>query len=157
MGPDDHEFTPALDAARKRRMDLHEALVELEQAISAPAPGRIPDWADTVGGKLANLRDAFGEHILGTEEQFGLYEEILNLAPHLAPKVAVLREEHPTIAAAIAERIDIVTDPEALPVDESVDDIRDEIQRLLGRIIRHRQHGADLVWEAYNLDIGGMG
>jgi hypothetical protein len=27
---------------------------------------------------------------------------------------------------------------------------------LLGRIVRHRQLGADLVWEAYNLDIGGI-
>jgi len=26
----------------------------------------------------------------------------------------------------------------------------------LGRIVRHRQLGADLVWEAYNLDIGGV-
>jgi len=27
---------------------------------------------------------------------------------------------------------------------------------LLGQIVRHRQLGSDLVWEAYNLDIGGI-
>jgi hypothetical protein len=33
---------------------------------------------------------------------------------------------------------------------------RDDLQRLLGRVVRHRQLGADLVWDAYNLDIGGI-
>ena len=37
----------------------------------------------------------------------------------------------------------------------SVDEARDEIQRLLGRLVKHRQRGADLVWEAYTRDIGG--
>ena len=36
-----------------------------------------------------------------------------------------------------------------------LDDARDDLQRFIGRVIRHRQKGADLVWEAYNLDIGG--
>ena len=26
----------------------------------------------------------------------------------------------------------------------------------IGTVIRHRQQGADLVWEAYNVDIGGI-
>ena len=27
----------------------------------------------------------------------------------------------------------------------------------MGRIVRHRQHGADLVWDAYAIDIGDIG
>jgi hypothetical protein len=37
-----------------------------------------------------------------------------------------------------------------------LDEARDDLQRLLGQIVRHRQLGSDLVWEAYNLDIGGI-
>ena len=37
-----------------------------------------------------------------------------------------------------------------------LDDARDDLQRFIGRVIRHRQRGADLVWEAYNVDIGGV-
>jgi len=33
---------------------------------------------------------------------------------------------------------------------------RDDLQRFIGRVIKHRQRGADLVWEAYNVDIGGL-
>jgi len=40
---------------------------------------------------------------------------------------------------------------EAWPVDR----VRDDLQRLIGGLVRHRQKGADLVWEAYNVDIGG--
>ena len=36
-----------------------------------------------------------------------------------------------------------------------VDEARDDLQRFIGSVIRHRQRGADLVWEAYNVDIGG--
>jgi hypothetical protein len=40
--------------------------------------------------------------------------------------------------------------------DWPLDDARDDVQRLLGEIVRHRQHGADLVYEAYHVDIGGL-
>ena len=37
----------------------------------------------------------------------------------------------------------------------AVGQARDDLQRLIGAVVRHRQKGADLVWEAYNVDIGG--
>ncbi len=40
---------------------------------------------------------------------------------------------------------------DAWPLDAA----RDDMQRFIGTVIRHRQRGADLVWEAYNVDIGG--
>jgi hypothetical protein len=36
-----------------------------------------------------------------------------------------------------------------------VDRVRDLGTALLGRLVRHRQRGADLVFEAYEFDIGG--
>jgi hypothetical protein len=33
---------------------------------------------------------------------------------------------------------------------------RADVQRLLGKMVRHRQLGADLVWEAYSVDIGSV-
>ena len=45
MAPDEREeLTPALSEARARRATLHDALVDLEVAISSPASGRIPEW-----------------------------------------------------------------------------------------------------------------
>ena len=36
-----------------------------------------------------------------------------------------------------------------------VDAIRTAVLELLGEIARHRQRGADLIFEAYDVDIGG--
>ncbi len=150
------DITSAVEEARRRRVDLHNALVEVEEAISAPAPGRIKEWAANVAARLLHLRTSFDAHIRGTEEPGGLYDDILELAPHLAGKIKRLRDEHPMIQLSIAKELQRTSGdlPEA---EEAIDELRDDIQRLLGKIIHHRQHGADLMWEAYNLDIGGTG
>jgi hypothetical protein len=145
-------LSPALAEARRKRERLHEALVRAEATIGKPAPGRVPDWTNDVVKALVELRDAFESHIVATESPGGLYEEILTAAPRLAGTVRRLGDEHPVILAAIGEQVERV----AAPMDaDGVDQARDAIQRVLGRVVRHRQHGADLVWEAYNLDIGG--
>jgi hypothetical protein len=151
------EVTPALQAARSRRQTLHEALVLMEQAISSPAAGRIPAWTSTVTKEMVSLRDAFEQHVIVTEKPGGLYEEIMELAPRLDGKLRRLHAEHPTITerttAALArlEAGEVGDDGAPWPIEKA----RDDLQRLLGSIVRHRQSGADLVWEAYNVDIGG--
>ena len=100
-----------------------------------------------------NLQGAFDIHIEATERPGGLYEEILENSPRLAGQVRRLQEEHPAIRVAIASQLDGLALPEA--DDAPVDDVRDGLQRVMGQVVRHRQRGADLVWEAYNLDIGG--
>jgi predicted nucleic acid-binding Zn-ribbon protein len=150
------ELTPAVAQARRRRVDLHNALVEVEEAISAPAPGRVKQWAENVAAHIVHLRTSFDDHIRGTEEPGGLYDDILERAPHLSGKVKRLRDEHPMIQLSIAKELQRTS--EDLPeTDEAIDELRDDIQRLLGKITHHREHGADLMWEAYNLDIGGAG
>jgi hypothetical protein len=39
--------------------------------------------------------------------------------------------------------------------DGDVDHVRELGTTLLGALVRHRQRGADLVFEAYQVDIGG--
>ena len=149
------ELTPALSEARKRRATLHDALVHLEIAISSPAAGRIPEWTSLVTKEVIGIRDAFDQHVMVTEKPGGLYEEIITRAPRLDGTVRRLKDEHPDITEKVsqmAERLDKATigGPEW-----PLDDARDDLQRFIGVVIRHRQKGADLVWEAYNVDIGG--
>lgn len=153
-GPDE-ELTPTLAEARRRRADIHRALVEVEEAISGPAAGREMDWAREVIDALAQLRETIEEHIEVTERAEGLYDEILHKAPRLADAVHRLRAEHPLLRDKTSEAISKLR---TTPVDTTwtLEEARDDLQRLLGRIVKHRQLGADLVWEAYNLDIGGV-
>jgi hypothetical protein len=143
----------AFREARQRRGELRNALVRLEEEISSPARGRVPDWAADVAKSLSTLGDAFDIHIDITERPGGLYEEILETSPRMEGQVRRLRDEHPVIREAIAQHLDRLSGP--IDGDWPLDDVRDDLQRLMGQVVRHRQRGADLVWEAYNLDIGG--
>jgi hypothetical protein len=152
---DTPEMTPTLAETARRRADLHQALVGLEQAISRPAVGREPDWSKDVLRRLQDLVHTLEEHIEVTERPNGLYAEIGAKSPRLATKMEQLQAEHPEIRGATHGLIEKI---EATPIgdDWSLADARNDLQRLLGRLSRHRQLGADLVWEAYNLDIGGI-
>jgi hypothetical protein len=152
--PDD-DLSPTLAETARRRADLREALVDVEQAISRPAVGREPDWTKEVVIRLEGLAHAIDEHIEITERPDGLYDEISTKAPHLSTKIDQLREEHPVLrdrTRELVSRLQTTAVGQAWPLR----DARDDLQRLLGQLVRHRQLGSDLVWEAYNLDIGGI-
>jgi hypothetical protein len=146
--------TPALEVAARRRRELREALVAFEDAISSPIRDRVA-WRAEVADALEALGHAFEDHVAATEAPGGLYDEMRETAPHLGAKARRLREEHPQITAALAAAVPRLGAP---PADEAdVETLRDDLQRLMGQIVRHRQHGADLVWEAYSIDIGDAG
>ena len=135
---------------------MHDTLVHLEEALSSPAAARIPDWTATVLKEMHEVRDAFAQHITVTEQADGLYDEILDRAPRLEGNVRRLREEHPEIHTGIDSMLERLENTEIGTDVWPLDQARDDLQRFIGRVIKHRQRGADLVWEAYNVDIGGL-
>lgn len=155
MSEREEQRSPALEEARRRRKTLHDSLVALEVAISSPAAGRIPEWTGVVLKEMVGVRDAFEQHVVVTEKPDGLYEEILGRAPRLENAISKLKDEHPDIAEAVATSVARLEQVEIGGIEWPLDDARDDLQRFIGRVIRHRQKGADLVWEAYNVDIGG--
>lgn len=156
MEPHEEEITPILDEARRRRATLHDSLVHLEESISSPAAARIPDWTAEVLKEMQQVREAFEQHVLVTEKPEGLYDEILERAPRLTSGVSKLKDEHPSIAEAIETMVQRLEQTEIGGVTWPLEDARDDLQRLIGMVVKHRQRGADLVWEAYNVDIGGL-
>jgi hypothetical protein len=149
------EVSATFAEAQRRRADLHQALIEVERAASRPAVGREAEWSADVVTRLRSLAEMIDEHVEMTERPKGLYDEITGRAPRLASQIERLKAEHPEMRDATAELLGRF---EATPIGDAwpIADARDGLQRLLGRLVRHRQHGADLVWEAYNLDIGGI-
>jgi hypothetical protein len=153
---EERDLTPALQQAGQRRKTLHDSLVHLEEALSSPAAGRTADWTGIVVKEMHEVAAAFEQHIVVTEQPDGLYDEILERAPRLAGNVRRLREEHPEITEGIAHMISKLEHVQIGPDTWPVDQARDDLQRFIGSVIKHRQRGADLVWEAYNVDIGGL-
>jgi hypothetical protein len=141
-----------LQAVRVRRAELLENINGLERALAAPARGRAVVWGEAVHASLVVVADDFGAHVEVTEGPEGLHQAILAGDLRLANAVDALTAEHAQIAEEIAT---LVADSEAPVTPDDVDDLRDRATRLLGHLIRHRQRGADLIYEAYETDIGG--
>ena len=151
---EEHQATQALEAAARRRRELRDALVALEDAVASSVHDS-DRWRRLVAARIAALGEAFAEHVAETEAPGGLYDEMEEIAPHVQGKARRLREEHPRLTGAIADAEARFSAP--FPDGTDLDALRDDLQRLMGRLVRHRQHGADLVWDAYELDIGGAG
>lgn len=148
--------TPMLGEAARRRTSLYRAILELEQAAARPAVAREQVWAQGVIEALERLEIEIDEHIEITERAGGLHDEITETAPRLTHKIQRLKDEHPQLRDTTQH---LLARFRSTPLDAAwpVTDARDQIQRLLGQLVKHRQGGADLVWEAYSLDIGGIG
>ena len=148
------EITPTLEEVVRRRADLYQAILALERAAARPAVGREEEWALGVIEALDEVGREIVDHIEITERNDGLYDEIVEAAPRLSHNVQLLRSEHPQMqeeTAALKARLE--TTPVETP--EQVAEARDGIHHVLGLLVKHRQRGADLLWEAYSLDTGG--
>jgi hypothetical protein len=141
-----------LDALRRLRAELRGSMGALELALASPAAGRVGAWAERVSVALGELSADFRTHVAVTEGPHGAHREVLDSAPRLSNAVDHLVAEHAVIAALIADLLARSSNP--VP-DEDVDAVRELATGLLGRLARHRQRGADLVYEAYETDIGG--
>jgi hypothetical protein len=137
---------------RQHRAELRESMSALEDALAAPASRDRGRWAQRVHVALVELTGDFREHVDITEGADGFYRDLLDVAPRLSGAVESLMREHGVISARLEKLMDRVTAPDGV---EDVDRVRGPGTALLGRLVRHRQRGADLVFEAYDFDIGG--
>lgn len=143
---------PGLDALRSLRAELGGSMAALEQALAPPISGREAAWAERVDAALLELTADFDEHVAMTEGSGGLHDAVLEATPRLSNAVHRLVTEHAVIRELVADLTARVRP--AVAADE-VEAIRERGTALLGRLARHRRHGADLVHEAYQVDLGG--
>lgn len=144
-----------LGEIRERRAALVGTCSALEAALSAPmASAR---WPEGLGNALTALLATFDEHVAATETPGGTIEQLRERAPRLSDQIDRLVEQHlaiPTAAERLMDRL------EHAPVERTADEntaIREQALELLTAIVRHRQLGADLLYEAYDVDVGGPG
>jgi Hemerythrin HHE cation binding domain len=135
---------------RARRQRLRIAMDRLEFALAAPAPGRESAWLEGVRAAFRDLAAALTDHVAEVEAMDGLFAQVRADAPRLASKIRELEVEHGELAAAarsLGERL------AAAGGEEGSFGLRRELIRLLGRLAHHRQAGADLLYEAYVVDV----
>jgi hypothetical protein len=147
------ELTAFLDQVRARRAELHESLSAVDLALES-AIGRGGAWRERVHAALAELAHDFSDHVEITERPGGIYDRIQAFAPRLGTAIDRLRAEHRDLAEAIGGYLAV------LEHGGTVADLpafREELTTLVRRVRRHRQAGGDLVYQAYEVDLGGSG
>lgn len=137
----------ALEEARLRRLALAEAMGRTEQALATPSGS--PSWRQEVTDALQHVRVALEDHIDEVEGPEGLLVELRQVDPRLVGKVEQLEREHPPLSRAVQTALESVE-------VQAVEEARSQVLDLLLALARHRQRGADLVYEAYNVDIGAQ-
>ncbi|MEM7276358.1 MAG: hypothetical protein AAF547_25010, partial [Actinomycetota bacterium] len=94
------------------------------------------------------------EHAAQTEAPGGFLDRVVIEAPRLQKRVTQLRVDHERLEKEIdALRIAMALVDDA-DVPERAVGLRNQAIELLGHLTRHRQRGADLIYEAYQVDIG---
>lgn len=150
----DPEFAAYLERVRSHRAELGESMAALDAALALPV-GLGSLWRRRVRAALTELAHDLRDHRAVTEEPGGLYADAVSLAPRLASLARLQMDEHldfiEVVERLLGEREAGLRDPEAVARH------REAATELVGRIVRHRQRGADLIYEAYEVDIGGSG
>jgi len=144
-----------LREVRERREVLLGRVASLEAALAAPATD--PRWPEGVGDALSSLRTTLEEHVTASEAPDGVLDQVRDRAPRLSNQIDRLVDEHVTIVADTERLIDRLDHAPTERTAEETASIREQALELLAAIVRHRQVGADLLYEAYNVDVGGPG
>jgi hypothetical protein len=131
----------------ERREQLYQVMSRLEAAAARPTGS--PDWRSGVEAALEDLDEALRQHVEQVEGEGGLFEDVHWQAPHLDHQIETLREEHEEVLAASRWALRMVDEWEPAV-------LRRRVNGLLARLAVHRQTGAELLYDAYSLDLGGL-
>lgn len=142
---------PIAGAARHRAA-LVQAMQRVER-VAARASGS-PEWNETLTSNVKEMESALHGHIDEVEGPSGLLDEIVDKAPRLQRASEETKAHHRVLSEMVTKLLDMLSsagESGTPPVSE----IRAAIVDLLNELTRHRQKGADLIYEAYDVDIGG--
>lgn len=134
---------------------LRHARQAMDDAIIAPSTDAT-HWAGGMREALDELAGILRRHQDASERPGGTLEEMAALQPRLTPRLDRSRAEHvPLIERAEGLRDSASRQMEAGSVD--VDRLRQDVGRLQSDVRRHMAVGIDLMYEAYERDMGGEG
>jgi len=142
---------PIAGAAR-RRSALEHSMQQVEHAAAAAAGNS--GWNDDLTSSVRQLEVALNHHIVEVESPSGLLEQIVETAPRLQRRVEDTERHHVTLTEMVTTLLKMIAAARETNTPP-VSTIRAAIVELLNELTRHRQDGADLIYEAYAVDIGG--
>ncbi|QEG24692.1 hypothetical protein [Mariniblastus fucicola] len=148
----------AKDDDRTQHVRLVFAIHRLEACLGQAAPGRETEWQQEVNRALDLLLAAMKESRECVQRDDGLIEEIKLEKPYLLKRIKNLRAEFDGLfnqAAALQDQMKDASDKDSSETQQiGFADLRQRMSWLLSALRHHQAKEADLVYEAFNVDIG---
>ncbi|HEY8490858.1 MAG TPA: hemerythrin domain-containing protein [Dehalococcoidia bacterium] len=149
--PPSRQQRAVAEATAREHTALLEAIHRLEAALTSPVPRREAAWRDRVRQELAQVLAKLEEHCAAAERPGGLVAE-LEAAQGRLPELRLAAEEHRTLPEAVQGLLACLQQPDARPPGHG--ELRRELASLMNRLRAHQAREADLIFDAFWLDIG---
>ena len=149
----EQELADHLERVRAARGELTESIRALEDALALPV-GLGDVWRRRSRAALTELAHDLRDHVAITESAGGLYDDLRTRAPRLALTVDAQLADHQFFLVEIDR---LLAERDSGQAGDDADAHRQAVGAMLTRLTRHRQRGSDLIYEAYEVDIGGSG
>jgi hypothetical protein len=138
-------MSPSIDRTLRIRNRLTEASVRLRELFEGPHDEA---WAGRFRQALHDLSEAYNDHVDDAEAPGGFFVDLTEADPRLEVEVAVLRQDHTSLATRFQG---------LLSADPDDDSILSDTAELLLDLEAHENLGADLMYRAFSEDLGGAG
>jgi len=140
----------ALAAVTERRDEFYEGILELERAMAAPAGDDAGAWAAASASAVEDMQRVLDDHIRETEAPGSFYDDVIEHSPHLVNAAHRLQAEHPPLAGRVES---LALELKTVSDDDGVEATREDAVELIKALLLHRHRGAELVYDAYNVDV----
>lgn len=136
--------------ALDRHDELTTAIEGLERALAEAGVHRERPWSKRASSALDLVRQMIRAHAEDVEASRGLFDEIQSVAPRLSRRVDRLREEHASLSVRASELADSLSALDEIDVAR----LRRTAAPLLSDLRAHRASEADLMFEAFWMELG---
>jgi chromosome segregation ATPase len=139
--------------ANQARQRMLRAMRELEKALAQPSYERRKVWRENVSRVLEQLQVVLRETRETADQEDSLLTVLAAEFPRLQPRCESLRGEYDAIQERIKELREQIADRE--PCSSDIAGIRQKLADLLTAIRHVQAEETELIYEAYQVDIGG--
>ena len=132
------------------RIELNRAGAGLQELLAEGMPAdNLDDWVQRLEDQLGQLSRALTGFC--SDCDLGLFDDCIELAPRLVPQVNKIRNEQVQLQASVQHQID------RLHTQEPDSSLERSMADIVHRVDQLNHHAVDLVYSAYDTDLGGPG
>ncbi|WP_419923822.1 hypothetical protein [Candidatus Poriferisocius sp.] len=132
------------------RVELNRAGASLQELLSEGMPADNPErWVQRLEDKLGAVSRALTGFC--SDCDLGLYDDCIELAPRLVPQVNKIRSEQVQLQASVQEQIKLLHTQQPGP------GLQRSMRAIVFKVDQLNHHAVDLVYSAYDTDLGGPG